>query len=147
MGDITFAIVLVLIGLVLLYSATVCKLSCGGKESYGAFNDYCRWDSRRFCTLPDGAAGKCVMNGLCVPPMLKVDGPSLPALKAAGVLSPATRSHSPVAKTWRWKEGSDPSLDTLDTLDAIEARDLRNDYSDASVMDYVDLKADAAEPL
>ena len=144
MCDVTFVIVLILIGLVLLYSTTVCKFACGAKESYGAYNDYFRWDSRRFCTLPNGDAGKCVMNGLCVPPMLMIEGPDV---KGTGALSPDTRGHSPAASTWRWKEADDPSLDSLNTLDDIEARDLRNDYSDASVMDYVNLRADEAETL
>ncbi len=137
MDDSVWVIVLTLIGLALLFST--CKLSCGSQEGYGAPNYYCRWDSRRFCTLPNGDAGKCVMNGLCVPPMLMVDGPDV---KGTGFLSPATRSHSPVAPTWRWKEENDPSLGSLNTLDDIDAREMRNDYSDASVMDYVNLKAD-----
>ena len=71
-------------------------------------------------------------------------------VKGTGLLSPDLRGHSPVARTWRWKAANDPSLDSLNTLDDIEARELRNDYSAASVMDYVDLKADEAdeaEPL
>lgn len=136
MYDVTIVIVLVLIGLVLLYSSTVCKLSCGEKEAYGAYNDYCRWDSRRFCTLPNGDGGKCVMNSLCVPQMLLYEGADE---KGTGWLSPALRGHSPVAPTWRWN--AEPG--SLNTLDDIEARDLRNDYSDAAVMDYVNLKADA----
>ena len=150
MCDVAFVIVLILIGFVLLYSSTVCKLSCGGKEAYGhgppppggAYNYYCRWDSRRFCPLPNGDAGKCVMNGLCVPPML-MDGEG-PDLKEKELLSPDTRGHSPVAPTWRWKGTGDPSLDSLNPLGEIEAQELRNDYSDASVMDYVNLLSDGS---
>ena len=139
-----FVVVLILIGLVFLYATTVCKLSCGSKEPYGAYNDYCRWDSRRFCTLPNGDAGKCVMNGLCVPPMLMVEGPDV---KGTGMLSPALRGRSPVARTWRWKSANDPSLDSLNSLDDIDARELRNDYSSAEVMKYVNLKADEEATL
>lgn len=139
MYDVTIVIVLVLIGLVLLYSTTVCNLSCGEKEGYGAPNNYCRWDSRRFCTLPNGDGGKCVMNGLCVPQMLMYEGADE---KGTGWLNPDLRGHSPVAPTWRWKAEDDPSLGSINTLDDIEARELRNDYSDAAVMDYVNLRAD-----
>ena len=139
MYDVTIVIVLVLIGLVLLYSSTVCNLSCGEKEAYGAYNDYCRWDSRRFCTLPNGDGGKCVMNGLCVPQMLMYEGADE---KGTGWLNPDLRGHSPVAPTWRWKAEDDPSLGSINTLDDIEAQELRNDYSDAAVMDYVNLRAD-----
>ncbi len=92
MYDVTIVIVLVLIGLVLLYSSTVCNLSCSEKEAYGAYNDYCRWDSRRFCTLPNGESGKYVMNGLCVPQMLLYEGANE---KGTGWFSPALRGHSP----------------------------------------------------
>ncbi len=142
MCDVAFVIVLVLIGFVLLYSSTVCKLSCGGKEDYGEYNDYCRWDSRRFCILPNGDAGKCVMNGLCVPPMLMTDGPQ--NIKQP---LPNTQGHSPVAPTWRWNGADDPSLSSLNTLGVIEAQELRNDYSDASVMDYVNLKSEKANTV
>jgi len=62
--------------------------------------------------------------------------------KGKGWVSPALRGHSPVAPTWRWKAENDPSLGSLNTLDDIEAQELRNDYSNAAVMDYVDLMAD-----
>ena len=137
MCDVAFVIVLVLIGFVLLYSSTVCKLSCGEKEDYGAYNDYCRWDSRRFCILPNGHGGKCVMNGLCVPPMLMTTGPE--NIKQP---LPDTQGQSPVAPTWKWKGANDSSLDSLNPLGDIEAQELRNDYSDAAVMDYVNLKAE-----
>ena len=138
MCDVAFVIVLVLLGFVLLYSSTVCKLSCGEKEDYGAPNDYCRWDSRRFCILPNGDGGKCVMNALCVPPMLMTTGPE--NIKQP---LPNTQGQSPVAPTWEWKGANDSSLDSLNTLGDIEAQELRNDYSDAAVMDYVNLKAES----
>ena len=127
MCSVAFVIVLLLLGLVLLYASTVCNLSCGGKESYGDFNEYCRWDSRRFCILPNGDGGKCVMNGLCVPSMLMTDGPE--NIKQP---LPDTQGQSPVAPTWKWKGET-----------GIPLEDMRNDYSDASVMDYVDLLADS----
>ena len=65
-----------------------------------------------------------------------------PDLKEKELLSPDTRGHSPVAPTWRWKAEDDPSLGSINTLADIEARELRNDYSDAAVMDYVNLRAD-----
>jgi len=90
-------------------------------------------------TLPNGDGGKCVMNGLCVPQMLLYEGPDE---KGTGWLNPDLRGHSPVAPTWRWNPENDPSLGSLNTLDDIEARELRNDYSNASVMDYVNLLGD-----
>ena len=131
-------VVLLLIGLVVLYLIVGCKLACGSKEPYGAPNYYCRWDSRRFCTLPNGDPGKCVMNGLCVPPMLMLDAPP-----PDGPLS--SPGESPVSPTWRWRVADDPSLDSLNPLADILARETRNDYSSADVMDYVDLKAATRE--
>ena len=72
------------------------------------------------------------MDGLCVPPMLMTDGPD--NIKQP---LPDMQGQSPVAPTWKWKGDNDLSLDD------IEAQELRNDYSDESVMDYVDLLEDS----
>ena len=77
------------------------------------------------------------MNGLCAPPMLMTTGPE--NIKQP---LPNTQGHSPIAPTSEWKGANDPSLDSLNTLDDIAAQELRNDYSDAAVMDYVNLKAE-----
>ena len=97
---------------------------------YGEYNDFCRWDSRRFCTLSDGSGGKCVMNGLCAPPSIFYEGPDV---RASGYLNPNLRPHSPIAPTWRWNQ---PSLNTLESIDEIEADKSLNEFSNKFVMKY-----------
>ncbi len=125
--------ILLLLGLALLYSASTCNLTCPGRtqERYGDYNTYCRWDSRRFCTMQNGNPGKCVMNGLCVPQMLAYTGPDLQGTPAT---SPVWLPHSPVSPTWEWNA---PTLDTLEPVGEVDARDNRNDFSNRDVMQYV----------
>ena len=70
------------------------------------------------------------MNSLCVPPMLMTDGADIKQPL------PNMQGQSPVAPTWQWKGENDLSLDDN------EPREPRNDYSDASVMNYVNLLPD-----
>jgi hypothetical protein len=38
------------------------------KEKYfGEYNDACRWDSARRCTLSDGSEGNCALGSRCYP--------------------------------------------------------------------------------
>ncbi len=66
-------VVLCLLILVFLYMCSSCKFSCGNKDGYVhalEFQKECNDDGRRHCTLSDGTAGKCVLNGYCSTRML-----------------------------------------------------------------------------
>lgn len=124
--------ILLLVGVLLVY--VIAGNGAGTiKESYGEYNQYCRWDSRRFCTLENGEGGKCVMNGLCVPQMLFYEGPTI---RGTGWLSPETTPHSPVAPTWRWDQ---PGMNTLEPVGLINATETQNAYSNPFVQGYDEL--------
>lgn len=124
--------ILLLVGVLLVY--VIAGNGAGTiKESYGEYNQYCRWDSRRFCTLENGEGGKCVMNGLCVPQMLFYEGPTI---RGTGWLGPETTPHSPVAPTWRWDQ---PGMNTLEPVGLINATETQNAYSNPFVQGYDEL--------
>ncbi len=67
---ITTLCLVLLLGLVLLYAVSTKASTAEGYVGHGEYSEICRWDGRRFCALSDGTAGKCVMNGMCVPSLM-----------------------------------------------------------------------------